>query len=144
MSGAVCRRVVRVNEKSSCEEQPTILLVEADEHLGRVIAAYLERDGCRVMRVAGLPEAAGAATDELACHPVDLLILDLDHLDAGQTSVGIDVLASIPVVLLASGPVPPASARRRNAPVLLRKPFGMRELRRHVRSVLKPPVAVSG
>jgi DNA-binding response OmpR family regulator len=116
-------------------ELPLILLVEPDRHLGRIIAAYLERDGCRVTRVDSLPGAA-AARGAAPSLP-ELLIVDLDHLDTRGAPAGIEALAAVPVMLLASGPVPPPSARQPGAAPILRKPFTMRELRRAVHAFLR-------
>jgi DNA-binding response OmpR family regulator len=116
-------------------ELPLILLVEPDMHLGRIIAAYLERDGCRVTRVDSLPGAA-AARGAAPSLP-ELLIVDLDHLDTRGAPAGIEALAAVPVMLLASGPVPPPSARQSGAALILRKPFTMRELRRAVHALLR-------
>ena len=108
---------------------PLVLLVEPDTHLGQLIAAYLQRDGCRVTCVASLRDAAAARRGACVEQPLVLLIVDLDCLDTRGEAGEIDGLASLPVMLLASGPVPPASARQPGAAPILRKPFTMRELR---------------
>src|SRR5262245_39449467 len=117
------------------DELPLILLVEPDAHLGRIIAAYLERDGCGVTCVNSLPNAAAQLAAAPRPRPV-LLIVDLDHLDTRSEPGGIDGLAALPVLMLASGPVPSPSERRPGAAPILRKPFEMGDLRSAVADLL--------
>jgi DNA-binding response OmpR family regulator len=116
---------------------PVVLLVEADEPLGQVITAYLQRDGCRVVRVTGLEDAADAVSACPLTPAPDLMIVDLDHLDVRSSITNIDALTSLPVLLLASSPVPPRGMRRPDAVPLLPKPFTMHDLRQQVGSALR-------
>src|SRR5689334_4701272 len=118
------------------KELPRVLLVEPDAHLGRIIAAYLQRDGCRVTCVDSLRDAAAARRGAPASPTLELLIIDLDCLDTRAAPGEIEGLASLPVMLLASGPVPAASERQPGAAPILCKPFTMHELRRAVGTLL--------
>jgi DNA-binding response OmpR family regulator len=91
-------------------DRPVILLVEADELLGRVVASYLGHDGYFVVRGDSLTAAREWAADG-GESSADLFVVDLDSLDAGEPETRLADLRSLPVLLLVSDGVSSRLAR---------------------------------
>lgn len=117
----------------------TILLVEADPALQRVIALGLQYRGLRVVEAASPDDFSGADR----CSP-DLVLLDIDGAVGNGAQVLTEIqsrplLASLPIVLLAWGESIPASAVGDNTLVRyasLAKPFDARALYSVIESLL--------
>jgi DNA-binding response OmpR family regulator len=116
-------------------DRPVILLVEADELLGRVVASYLSHDGYIVVRGDSLTAACGWAADS-GESAADLFVVDLDSLDAGEAETRLADLRSLPVMLLVSDGVWSRWARLLEGFSVLYKPFGIHELRQQVSDLL--------
>jgi DNA-binding response OmpR family regulator len=117
------------------DARPVILLVEMDEPLGRVVASYLHHDGYQVVH----GDSLAAACEQTAASggPVpDLWIVDLDSLDAAEQETQLAELRSLPVLLLASDPVPAHWERLLEGLTVLYKPFAIHELRQQVGDLL--------
>jgi DNA-binding response OmpR family regulator len=116
------------------DDRPVILLVEADEPLGRVVASYLRHDGYRVVRGDSL--AACQRSAEAGEPAADLVLVDLDSLDMADEETRLADLRSLPVMLLASDRVPSRWERQIDGFSILYKPFAIHELRQQVSGLL--------
>jgi two-component system alkaline phosphatase synthesis response regulator PhoP len=116
---------------------PTILLVEDEIELARVIARELANAGYRVIHVAD----GAAALRSLAQEPPDLVVLDwmLPQVDGLEVLRRLRGSSSVPVLMLTarSQEVDRVIGLELGADDYLTKPFGMRELLARIRAVLR-------
>jgi DNA-binding response OmpR family regulator len=116
---------------------PTILLVEDEIELARVIARELANAGYRVIHVAD----GAAALRSLAQEPPDLVVLDwmLPQVDGLEVLRRLRGSSSVPVLMLTarSQEVDRVIGLELGADDYLTKPFGMRELLARVRALLR-------
>src|ERR671939_988915 len=115
----------------------SILLVEDEENLASLVAAYLEQEGYRVIPVA----TGGEALQVLEQRPVRLVVLDLNLPDMDGLDVcrQVRIRSSVPIVML--------TARDEEADRLaglgagaddyIGKPFSPRELVARMKAVLR-------
>ena len=79
-------------------EPSTVLLVDDDEAVRRVLSFPLERDGYRVVQAVDGAEALGRFDDQ----PVDLVVLDimLPKLDGLEVCKQLRTRSSVPIIML--------------------------------------------
>ncbi len=123
----------------------TVLLIEPDNSLRRLITLGLAHRGMQVIEISSL-----AALAEQPITDPDLLVLDIDNGYRDDASLLASVqahpyLAALPMVVLAWDP-PAASARRSNTlPLLdyLAKPFDARTLHATIENLLTTSAAIA-
>ncbi len=118
-------------------ERPRVLVVDDEPMVREVVAAYLEREGYRVVEAAD----GAAALDVLAAGMPDLVVLDLmlPHVDGYEVMRRLRRTADVPVILLTARSEEPdrVLGLELGADDYLVKPFSPRELAARVRSVLR-------
>ena len=127
------------------ESSYTVLLIEPDVSLRRLIALGLEHRGMRVIEISSLAVLA----DQPIADP-DLLVLDIDNGYRDDSALLASVqehpyLAALPMVVLAWDP-PTQPARRSSAlPLLeyLAKPFDARLLHTTIENLLETSAAIA-
>ena len=122
-------------------EPSTILLVDDEESVQKLLTYPLERDGFRVVSARDGEQALARFAEE----DVDLVVLDLmlPRLDGLEVCKRLRAQSSVPIIML--------TARRRRArqgarPELgaddyITKPFSIREFRSRVRALLRRAAA---
>ena len=120
----------------------TILLVEDEEGVRRVLETMLRRSGYRVLSSASTFEAMAAVRGHSG--PIDLLITDMvmPDLDGGGIADQLSTQHPEMRVLYVSGYGDPISLADGSS--FLQKPFSSAELALKVREVLQPAVSVNG
>jgi two-component system, OmpR family, alkaline phosphatase synthesis response regulator PhoP len=115
----------------------TVLLVDDEENLASLVAAYLEREGYGVVSVASGAEALRV----LAQQPVRLVVLDLalPDMDGLDVCRQIRTRSSVPVVMLTARDDPPdrLAGLAAGADDYIGKPFSPPELVARMKAVLR-------
>jgi DNA-binding response OmpR family regulator len=134
------------------EREPTILLIEDDVEMRRMLAGALRRDGGRVVEAANGDEAldwlAPGVLEGNLEHVPDVIVSDirLPYFSGLDILEGLQVAAHrVPVILITGFPDAETRARASalGAERVLEKPFDLSELRSAVRTALRADDAVS-
>jgi DNA-binding response OmpR family regulator len=116
---------------------PTVLLIEDDHSIGRLVRSYLERTGYRVVWVRSGEEGM----IELGRHGVRIVVLDigLPGIDGFDVCKKIRVRSSVPIVMLTARDEEPdrVAGLEVGADDYLTKPFSPRELAARIKAVLR-------
>ncbi|MDX6511970.1 MAG: hypothetical protein QOE36_1474 [Gaiellaceae bacterium] len=123
--------------EASIGQGGTILLVEDDPSIGRLVEAYLGRDGYRVVWVRSGEEALA----ELNRHAIRLIVLDigLPGMDGFDVCRHVRVRSEVPIVMLTARDEEPdrIAGLEVGADDYLAKPFSPRELAARIKAVLR-------
>jgi DNA-binding response OmpR family regulator len=119
----------------------TILLVDDEESIQRLLAYPLERDGFRV-----IPAHDGEeALDRFAAEPVDLVVLDLmlPKLDGLEVCKRLRAQSTVPIIMLTArdDEFDKVLGLELGADDYITKPFSIREFRSRVRALLRRATA---
>ena len=119
----------------------TILLVDDEEAVQKLLTYPLERDGYRVVQARDGEEALQRFTEE----PIDLVVLDvtLPKLDGLEVCKRLRVSSYVPIIMLTArdDEVDKVLGLELGADDYITKPFSIRELRSRVRAVLRRATA---
>ncbi|HSC90291.1 MAG TPA: response regulator transcription factor [Gaiellaceae bacterium] len=124
--------------------RPTILLVEDEASIGRLLSSYLARNGYGVRWVRSGEEAL----DELDRHPVGMVVLDvgLPGIDGFDVCRRMRARSQVPIVMLTARDEEPdrVAGLEVGADDYVTKPFSPRELAARIKAVLRrtEPAAV--
>jgi DNA-binding response OmpR family regulator len=126
--------------RARAEQVPTLLIVDDDADIQRILTLRLEQDGYRVIRAATGTEALIAAQKQ----PFDLIILDLQLPDIDGFSVlgalrARNATAMTPILLLSARDSPQQKVRglQLGADDYVTKPFSPAELQARIRATLR-------
>src|SRR5579871_1543358 len=115
----------------------TILLVDDDEAVRRVLSFPLERDGYEVVQAADGEEAVRRFDEE----PIDLVVLDvmLPKLDGLEVCKQLRATSFVPIIMLTArdDEVDKVLGLELGADDYITKPFSIREFRSRVRAALR-------
>lgn len=115
----------------------TVLLVEDERSIGRLVHAYLERDGFRVVWVT----SGEAALAELARHPVRLVVLDiaLPGIDGFEVCRRVREDSAVPILMLTARDeeADRVAGLEAGADDYVPKPFSPRELVARIKAILR-------
>ena len=118
-------------------DSATILLVDDEESVQKLLTYPLERDGYRVVQARDGEEALRRFGEE----PVDLVVLDvmLPKLDGLEVCKRLRAESSVPVIMLTArdDEVDKVLGLELGADDYITKPFSIREFRSRVRAVLR-------
>src|SRR3954471_19386319 len=118
-------------------ESSTILLVDDEETVRKVLTFPLERDGYQVVQAADGEEALARFGDQ----PVDLVVLDimLPKLDGLEVCKQLRSHSSVPIIMLTArdDELDKVVGLELGADDYITKPFSIREFRSRVRAVLR-------
>src|SRR4051812_8981076 len=118
-------------------ESSTILLVDDEESVRKVLTFPLERDGYRVVQAADGEEALSRFGDQ----PVDLVVLDimLPKLDGLEVCKQLRSRSSVPIIMLTArdDELDKVLGLELGADDYITKPFSIREFRSRVRALLR-------
>jgi DNA-binding response OmpR family regulator len=118
-------------------ESSTILLVDDEEAVRKVLTFPLERDGYRVVQAADGEEAIARFGDQ----PVDLVVLDimLPKLDGLEVCKQLRSRSSVPIIMLTArdDELDKVVGLELGADDYITKPFSIREFRSRVRALLR-------
>ena len=121
---------------------PTILLVDDEDSVRKVLAFPLERDGFTVVQAADGEEAL----ERFAAGPVDLVVLDimLPRLDGLEVCKRLRATSSVPIIMLTArdDELDKVIGLELGADDYITKPFSIREFRSRVRALLRRARAV--
>ena len=116
---------------------PTILLVDDEDAVRKVLAFPLERDGYDVIQAADGEEAL----EKFDAHPVDLVVLDimLPRLDGLEVCKRLRATSSVPIIMLTArdDELDKVIGLELGADDYITKPFSIREFRSRVRALLR-------
>ena len=116
---------------------PTILLVDDEESVRKVLAFPLEKDGYTVVQAADGDEAIRA----FAAQDVDLVVLDimLPRLDGLEVCKRLRATSSVPIIMLTArdDELDKVIGLELGADDYITKPFSIREFRSRVRALLR-------
>jgi len=119
------------------EATPTILLVDDEDSVRKVLAFPLERDGFMVVQAADGEEALR----EFAANTVDLVVLDimLPRLDGLEVCKRLRATSSVPIIMLTArdDELDKVIGLELGADDYITKPFSIREFRSRVRALLR-------
>jgi DNA-binding response OmpR family regulator len=119
------------------EPSPTILLVDDEDSVRKVLAFPLERDGYTVVQAADGQEAL----DKFATRPVDLVVLDimLPRLDGLEVCKRLRATSQVPIIMLTArdDELDKVIGLELGADDYITKPFSIREFRSRVRALLR-------
>jgi DNA-binding response OmpR family regulator len=119
------------------EAAPTILLVDDEDSVRKVLAFPLERDGFTVVQAADGEEALR----EFAANTVDLVVLDimLPRLDGLEVCKRLRATSSVPIIMLTArdDELDKVIGLELGADDYITKPFSIREFRSRVRALLR-------
>jgi DNA-binding response OmpR family regulator len=126
-------------------ENATILLVDDEESVQKLLAYPLERDGFRVVQARDGEEAL----ERFAAGPADLVVLDimLPKLDGLEVCRRLRAQSAVPIIMLTArdDEVDKVIGLEIGADDYITKPFSIREFRSRVRALLRraqfPPTA---
>jgi len=122
-------------------DSATILLVDDEESVQKLLTYPLERDGYRVVQARDGEEALRRFAEE----PVDLVVLDvmLPKLDGLEVCKRLRSESSVPVIMLTArdDEVDKVLGLELGADDYITKPFSIREFRSRVRAVLRRAAA---
>jgi DNA-binding response OmpR family regulator len=120
----------------------TILLVDDEESIQKLLTYPLERDGFRVVQARSGDEALGRFESE----PVDLVVLDvmLPRLDGLEVCRRLRAKSSVPIIMLTArdDELDKVLGLELGADDYITKPFSIREFRSRVRALLRRASAV--
>src|SRR3982751_3577550 len=116
---------------------PTILLVDDEDSVRKVLAFPLERDGFAVIQAADGEEAL----ERFAAQPVDLVVLDimLPRLDGLEVCKRLRATSTVPIIMLTArdDELDKVIGLELGADDYITKPFSIREFRSRVRALLR-------
>src|SRR6476620_2554838 len=116
---------------------PTILLVDDEDAVRKVLAFPLERDGYEVIQAADGEEAL----QQFAQQPVDLVVLDimLPRLDGLEDCKRLRATSTVPIIMLTArdDELDKVIGLELGADDYITKPFSIREFRSRVRALLR-------
>ena len=116
---------------------PTILLVDDEDAVRKVLAFPLERDGYEVIQAADGEEAL----QQFAQQPVDLVVLDimLPRLDGLEVCKRLRATSAVPIIMLTArdDELDKVIGLELGADDYITKPFSIREFRSRVRALLR-------
>jgi DNA-binding response OmpR family regulator len=119
------------------DSSPTILLVDDEDSVRKVLAFPLERDGYVVVQAADGEEAL----ERFAAQPVDLVVLDimLPKLDGLEVCKRLRATSSVPIIMLTArdDELDKVIGLELGADDYITKPFSIREFRSRVRALLR-------
>jgi DNA-binding response OmpR family regulator len=119
------------------EAAPTILLVDDEDSVRKVLAFPLERDGYTVVQAADGEEALR----QFAEQPVDLVVLDimLPRLDGLEVCKRLRARSTVPIIMLTArdDELDKVIGLELGADDYMTKPFSIREFRSRVRALLR-------
>jgi DNA-binding response OmpR family regulator len=119
------------------ESSPTILLVDDEDAVRRVLAFPLEKDGYDVVQAADGEEAL----EKFAEQDVDLVVLDimLPRLDGLEVCKRLRATSSVPIIMLTArdDELDKVLGLELGADDYITKPFSIREFRSRVRALLR-------
>src|ERR671929_683942 len=122
-------------------DSSTILLVDDEEAVRKVLTFPLERDGYRVVQAADGEEALARFGDQ----PVDLVVLDimLPKLDGLEVCKQLRSRSSVPIIMLTArdDELDKVVGLELGADDYITKPFSIREFRSRVRALLRRAAA---
>jgi DNA-binding response OmpR family regulator len=123
---------------------PTILLVDDEDAVRKVLAFPLERDGYEVIQAADGEEAL----QQFAQQPVDLVVLDimLPRLDGLEVCKRLRATSAVPIIMLTArdDELDKVIGLELGADDYITKPFSIREFRSRVRALLRRARAPHG
>jgi DNA-binding response OmpR family regulator len=119
------------------DSSPTILLVDDEDSVRKVLAFPLERDGYDVIQAADGEEAL----EKFDAHPVDLVVLDimLPRLDGLEVCKRLRAKSAVPIIMLTArdDELDKVIGLELGADDYMTKPFSIREFRSRVRALLR-------
>jgi len=119
------------------EPTPTILLVDDEDSVRKVLAFPLERDGFNVVQAADGEEALR----QFAAHTIDLVVLDimLPRLDGLEVCKRLRATSTVPIIMLTArdDELDKVIGLELGADDYITKPFSIREFRSRVRALLR-------
>src|SRR5438034_11684836 len=119
------------------EASPTILLVDDEDSVRKVLAFPLERDGYAVVQAADGEEALR----QFAEQPIDLVVLDimLPRLDGLEVCKRLRATSPVPIIMLTArdDELDKVIGLELGADDYITKPFSIREFRSRVRALLR-------
>ena len=122
---------------------PTILLVDDEDAVRKVLAFPLERDGYEVIQAADGEEAL----QQFAQQPVDLVVLDimLPRLDGLEVCKRLRATSTVPIIMLTArdDELDKVIGLELGADDYITKPFSPRELLARIRTVLRRTKSVA-
>jgi DNA-binding response OmpR family regulator len=115
----------------------TILLVDDEESVQKLLTYPLERDGFRVVQA----RDGGEALTRFDAEPIDLVVLDvmLPHLDGLEVCKLLRARSSVPIIMLTArdDELDKVLGLELGADDYITKPFSIREFRSRVRALLR-------
>jgi len=119
------------------EPSPTILLVDDEDSVRKVLAFPLERDGFTVVQAADGEEALR----QFEAHTIDLVVLDimLPRLDGLEVCKRLRATSTVPIIMLTArdDELDKVIGLELGADDYITKPFSIREFRSRVRALLR-------
>ena len=119
------------------DSSPTILLVDDEDSVRKVLAFPLERDGYDVVQAADGEEAL----HKFDAQPVDLVVLDimLPRLDGLEVCKRLRAKSTVPIIMLTArdDELDKVIGLELGADDYITKPFSIREFRSRVRALLR-------
>ena len=119
------------------DASPTILLVDDEDSVRKVLAFPLERDGYSVVQAADGEDALR----QFAAQPVDLVVLDimLPKLDGLEVCKRLRATSTVPIIMLTArdDELDKVLGLELGADDYITKPFSIREFRSRVRALLR-------
>jgi DNA-binding response OmpR family regulator len=119
------------------DSSPTILLVDDEDSVRKVLAFPLERDGYAVVQAADGAEAL----ERFAAQHIDLVVLDimLPKLDGLEVCKRLRATSSVPIIMLTArdDELDKVIGLELGADDYITKPFSIREFRSRVRALLR-------
>src|SRR5438270_14031440 len=117
------------------EASPTILLVDDEDSVRKVLAFPLERDGFAVVQAADGEEAL----EKFAAQTIDLVVLDimLPRLDGLEVCKRLRATSTVPIIMLTArdDELDKVIGLELGADDYITKPFSIREFRSRVRAL---------
>ena len=122
-------------------ESATILLVDDEDSVQKLLTYPLERDGFRVIQARDGEEALGCFDE----HPIDLVVLDvmLPKLDGLEVCKRLRARSTVPIIMLTArdDELDKVLGLELGADDYITKPFSIREFRSRVRALLRRAAA---
>jgi len=119
------------------ESTPTILLVDDEDAVRKVLAFPLEKDGYTVVQASDGEEALR----QFAATPIDLVVLDimLPRLDGLEVCKRLRATSTVPIIMLTArdDELDKVIGLELGADDYITKPFSIREFRSRVRALLR-------
>src|SRR5690242_19227557 len=119
------------------DSSPTILLVDDEASVRKVLTFPLERDGYTVVQAADGEEAL----DRFEAQPVDLVVLDimLPKLDGLEVCKRLRATSTVPIIMLTArdDELDKVLGLELGADDYITKPFSIREFRSRVKALLR-------